>query len=27
VGALYLALVEGIAAWRAPRQSTPETTG
>jgi len=27
VGALYLALVEGVAAWRAPRQSTPETTG
>ena len=27
VGALYLALVEGVAAWRSPRQSTPETTG
>jgi hypothetical protein len=27
VGALYLAVVEGVAALRAPRQSTPETTG
>jgi hypothetical protein len=27
VGALYLALVEGVAAWRSPTQSTPETTG
>jgi hypothetical protein len=27
VGALYLAVVEGVAALRAPRQSTPEPTG
>jgi hypothetical protein len=27
VGALYLAVVEGVAALRAPRQSTPEATG
>jgi len=27
VGALYLAVVEGVTALRAPRQSTPETTG
>jgi hypothetical protein len=27
VGALYLAVVEGAAALRSPRQSTPETTG
>ena len=27
VGALYLALIEGVAALRSPRRSTPETTG